>query len=697
MPASQPANFNLQEFSDAGLLLFGGRLYTYAYGTTAQKTAYTDIAGTVPHTYTADGAGGQYIALNARGELPAPLYLATGAYDIALKRADGSTVWTRRADPTGDGAGMVADAISALNLANYTALRAYAGNQKSAYITGYLVALKPAGIAGMFICDDSDITSADNGGTIIVAANGKRWKRVYSGTVTPDWFGALGGTTGTADTAAVQAAIDTSLPVTFTQDYPVDNVTIGGVARTINFNGFGLYGGSNYGADRVLAITGRELKLYNVRVDQGFNNYSSAVRWFSVDASHPAQYNKVFGLHICNATAGVTYGQSIGSISTDAAQSENVIFGYTTRAVQKPWVGNQSNGFMTLVAPVLDCNPYEWSTRAAYTADPTAWNTAALALQNQLGSLVTMGGEFLKTSTQLGYGMRGNGVTMLAPTLEIAGTQGYIDGSFTISDNINGYQSSDSTPGFVIAPGAVGILRLHNPAFARAAGVGGYSGAKFISDSTAAPGFKAVISGGNIVEWPYPLGGFRTECRDVTLTETAATGAKRIGRSEENLLATKGIDTLGYTTTGWYLKTIFGGGTTMSIAAAGPAGYLASSLQLHATGDAQMTTTDETSAATIIGTSFRVRPSEIYRVTTLANLVGGGNSRVVANFYTAAGAVISTVPIIDAVTLSVGSFTEVGGFVRVPATAAYMGIGAYNSASGTAVDVQISDIKLMRA
>jgi hypothetical protein len=98
MPASQPANFNLQEFTDVGQLLVGGRLYTYGYGTTAQKTAYTDPDGTVPHTYTADGAGGQYIALNARGELPAPLYLGAGSYDLSLKRADGSTVWTRKAD-----------------------------------------------------------------------------------------------------------------------------------------------------------------------------------------------------------------------------------------------------------------------------------------------------------------------------------------------------------------------------------------------------------------------------------------------------------------------------------------------------------------------------------------------------------------------------------------------------------------------
>jgi hypothetical protein len=96
--ASQAGVFSLQEFTDAGALAVGGQLYTYEYGTTTQKTAYTDAAGLVPHTYTADGAGGQYIALNARGELPAPLYLTSGSYDLTLKTAAGATVWTRRAD-----------------------------------------------------------------------------------------------------------------------------------------------------------------------------------------------------------------------------------------------------------------------------------------------------------------------------------------------------------------------------------------------------------------------------------------------------------------------------------------------------------------------------------------------------------------------------------------------------------------------
>jgi len=102
MTASLSGVFSLQEFTDLGAPLVGGRVYTYAQGTTTHKTAYTDKAGTVPHTYTSDGIGGQYIGLNARGELPASLYLAAGSYDITLKDSTGATIWTRRADPGDD-------------------------------------------------------------------------------------------------------------------------------------------------------------------------------------------------------------------------------------------------------------------------------------------------------------------------------------------------------------------------------------------------------------------------------------------------------------------------------------------------------------------------------------------------------------------------------------------------------------------
>jgi hypothetical protein len=98
MSASLSGVFNTQCFTDSGEPAAGFRLYTFAPATTTQKVAFTDEAATVPHTYTSDGIGGQFIALNARGELPAPLYLSAGGYDIALKTPAGATVWTRRAE-----------------------------------------------------------------------------------------------------------------------------------------------------------------------------------------------------------------------------------------------------------------------------------------------------------------------------------------------------------------------------------------------------------------------------------------------------------------------------------------------------------------------------------------------------------------------------------------------------------------------
>lgn len=114
MAASQSGVFNAQQFTDAGLPAASYRLYTYTQGTTTHKAAYTDAAGVVPHTYSSDGLGGQYISLNARGELPAPLFLTSGAYDLTLKTPAGATVWTRYARGGNDfTAAVVADLANA--------------------------------------------------------------------------------------------------------------------------------------------------------------------------------------------------------------------------------------------------------------------------------------------------------------------------------------------------------------------------------------------------------------------------------------------------------------------------------------------------------------------------------------------------------------------------------------------------------
>lgn len=67
MPASQAGYFNLQIMASDGTPAEFYRLYTYVPATTTHKIAYTEATATTAHTYTSDGTGGQYIALNARG------------------------------------------------------------------------------------------------------------------------------------------------------------------------------------------------------------------------------------------------------------------------------------------------------------------------------------------------------------------------------------------------------------------------------------------------------------------------------------------------------------------------------------------------------------------------------------------------------------------------------------------------------
>lgn len=73
---------------------------------------------------------------------------------------------------------------------------------QTAFATGYYVPADGGG--GMYWQDASDTTSPDNGGSIIVAADGARWKLVNTSVMYPEQFGAKGD--GVAnDTAFLQA------------------------------------------------------------------------------------------------------------------------------------------------------------------------------------------------------------------------------------------------------------------------------------------------------------------------------------------------------------------------------------------------------------------------------------------------------------------------------------------------------------
>lgn len=73
-----------QYFTNAGTFLSGGKLYTYASGTSTLKTTWQDAAQTIPNTNP--------IILDSRGE--ATIYWS-GVYKVTLKTSTDVLVWTR--------------------------------------------------------------------------------------------------------------------------------------------------------------------------------------------------------------------------------------------------------------------------------------------------------------------------------------------------------------------------------------------------------------------------------------------------------------------------------------------------------------------------------------------------------------------------------------------------------------------------
>lgn len=90
------------------------------------------------------------------------------------------------------------------NVDSIAALRLLAGTRNQrAFVRGYYA--KGDGGGGHYHIDQADVVSADNGGSIIVAADGARWKLQHNGTFRPEQFGARAN--GTDDWAFLTALI----------------------------------------------------------------------------------------------------------------------------------------------------------------------------------------------------------------------------------------------------------------------------------------------------------------------------------------------------------------------------------------------------------------------------------------------------------------------------------------------------------
>ncbi|SMG43133.1 phage tail fiber domain-containing protein [Paraburkholderia susongensis] len=153
--------------------------------------------------------------------------------------------------------GLVANGVGAPVVSSMTAVRATSKTKATTlFATGYSSAGDGGG--GVFWLDPNDTTSADNGGTVIVAADGGRWKLHHAGKVSLKQFGAKGDGVSD-DTAAIISAIATGLTIFLPNGIYV-------MANTVFATGMTLEGEDKFKTAIKWAANSPESNLF------GFNN-----------------------------------------------------------------------------------------------------------------------------------------------------------------------------------------------------------------------------------------------------------------------------------------------------------------------------------------------------------------------------------------------------------------------------------------
>lgn len=367
---------------------------------------------------------------------------------------------------------------------------------------------------GFFWLDHEDTTSVDNGGTIIVANDGGRWKLLTL--ATPKRFGARadsdlsGG--GTDDTAAINAFIASygngrkHLEFDPGAAYNVTSLTLSGIDYSIDFKDCTFFGRATVATDALLTLqnfSAHNIANFHLRTDGNaaspiyHGNYQCALRMITTSPGNPAtQFIRMNSLKIWYFRQGIVNGNHFGSSAQPSfTQSEIWIDDYQVRGVNRPYVGNLVNSYVVFTNSGFI--PQKFEASSAWWVDGDGFCAANLDSR----SMVTFQNCEFQRAIIAGYALYGNEMYVIEPIWEVS-CQTYVAGNITIVGGIDGYFGVASVIPFAVTASATGKLHLERFNLHRPAGTADFDRSLLV-DCTGNVNFRVWLTNCRLGEWDF--------------------------------------------------------------------------------------------------------------------------------------------------------------------------------------------------
>jgi hypothetical protein len=304
-------NYILREWDNTGHLLNGGKIFFYQSGTLTPKAVYTDATLSTAHTNP--------VILDAGGA--ADIWLGDGAYRVLIQDSLGNQIRPPIDGVVGSGgAGGVVPTSNATAgfFALYNDVRILTGAPPDfVYVTGAY--LEGDGGAGWFQKQSGSLT--DDDGIILTANSGALvYKRVFSGSINPQWYSVQYGVSTDNSVAlgkALVASATWNIPVRCTDSvYLTQNITVPSGA------GLEMMLGSAFVSGSVISVT-----------------FSTGSRFSSIGVAFGSTVNPVFGESVADELqlswfGGATDNERFTKLAASTSSSYRLLIDIDTSHTQ---------------------------------------------------------------------------------------------------------------------------------------------------------------------------------------------------------------------------------------------------------------------------------------------------------------------------------------------------------------------------